>query len=104
MRGSIVVFVSPASLSIDSASAASFPRSKASAAIERMICADAALSEYDERLARLMFMEEGSSAALRSLMRNTNAIFEVHGMRESSVNETSHFSPGACRTIYRLPE
>ena len=55
-------------------------------------------------LLMLMFMEEASSDALATLARNANAIYEVHGVRELSSDGTAHFSPGACRAIYRLPE
>jgi uncharacterized protein len=50
----------------------------------------------------LMFMEKASSVALESLI-GTPGIYEARGRAEKSGDGSTHFAPGACTLIYRLP-
>ncbi len=50
-----------------------------------------------------MFMNKSGAVALESLMHDQSAMYEARGTRTSSADGSSHFSPGACRFIYRLP-
>jgi len=54
-------------------------------------------------LLALMFIDKPSSVALESFIRDANATYEVRGVLESSGDKSKHFSPGACRFIYRQP-
>jgi uncharacterized protein len=51
-----------------------------------------------------MFIDEQNGVRLQSLARGEPARYEVRGERETSDDGSSHFAPGACSFVYRLPK
>jgi uncharacterized protein len=54
-------------------------------------------------LLSLMFINKSSGVRLETLALDKTATFEARGQRETSSDGTTHFAPGACTFLYRLP-
>jgi hypothetical protein len=51
----------------------------------------------------LMFINKSSGVRLETLALDKSATFEARGQRETSGDGSTHFAPGACTFLYRLP-
>jgi hypothetical protein len=51
-----------------------------------------------------MFIDDQNGVRLQSLARGEARQYEVRGERETSDDGSSHFAPGACTWVYRLPK
>jgi len=50
-----------------------------------------------------MFITKASGVTFETLAGEKDALFEARGQREVSGDGTSHFAPGFCTLVYRLP-